>query len=167
MAQPSPEILAIDSHDTVYVLEGQSVSRLTPGNAPEPYIGPVTAPFPNIIPFSAIASGPADTLYLVVSNVIGRVLEWPQNGKGGGVHEFGVSLTSITVDAGGNVYGSGGGKLVGFGSQIFAFGFSGDGGPLGSAVFSSDLRVIFVPTGDFYVLDNGNRRIRKISIFQP
>jgi len=42
-------------------------------------------------------------------------------------------------------------------------GFSGDGGPLTAAYFETPSRIAFAPSGDFYVLDQGNFRIRKIS----
>ena len=42
-------------------------------------------------------------------------------------------------------------------------GFSGDGGPAAAAQLSYPGRLTLSPTGDIYIVDGGNRRIRKIS----
>ncbi len=42
------------------------------------------------------------------------------------------------------------------------FGFSGDGGPATQAVFNEPVQIAFDGKGNFYVLDSGNFRIRKI-----
>ena len=49
------------------------------------------------------------------------------------------------------------------GSQSSTSGFSGDGGPANQALLSSPFAVAVDSTGNVYIVDNGNQRIRKVT----
>ena len=60
-------------------------------------------------------------------------------------------------------------KGIGFplGFQECSFGFSGDGGPATSAELYAPSGVAVDASGDLYIADSGNSRIRKVSYFTP
>jgi uncharacterized protein (TIGR03437 family) len=75
--------------------------------------------------------------------------------------------SAIAFDPSGNIWGVGGGQIMGFGSQGTSYvgltpGFSGDGGPLQSARMSTFQSIAFGPDGNLYFIDNGVR-IRRMS----
>jgi uncharacterized protein (TIGR03437 family) len=154
--------LAVDSHDRLYIMTGNSVMRLGTGGAVEMFAGPLAN-------FSGIAVDASDNVYICSADGgMGRVIRITQDQHVSGL-QLGEFLDSIAVDAAGKLFGTeSGSSLVGFFyERLGNFGFGGDGGPLASASLNSPSRLIFSSSGDFYFIDRINRRVRKISGSPP
>src|SRR5262249_41752673 len=85
------------------------------------------------------------------------------------------SLGGLAIDSAGNVYAADGtdslilkigtdGKLNVVAGVPGFVGFSGDGGPASHAWLSNPSSVVFDSTGNLYIADSGNGRIRKIGL---
>ncbi|SRR5579871_150745 len=70
---------------------------------------------------------------------------------------FGLQCSSRVVKIGSN------GLIVTVAGSATNFGFSGDGGPATSALLNSPNGVAFDASGNLYIADTGNARIRKVS----
>ena len=132
--------------------------------------GPATAAQMNLISGVAVdGSGNVYIADLINSNV-------RKVSPKGIISTLAVNLTNpqgLAVDASGNLYIADGGNnrivkvsnngtvqtVAGNGSQ----GFSGDGGPATTAQLSSPQSVAVDGSGNFYIADNGNFRVRKVS----
>jgi len=152
-------------------LNGQQVIRQAMGGVPETFIGGpgVNAIFIPGSP-SAIAIDPSGNVYVASPRGgICTVYRVTQDRKVS-MQTFGGYTDSIAVDASGKLYGTDSfSGLLGFnywdGNQVF--GFEGDGGPVLSAAWNSPSRLILSPSGNFYFIDTGNERVRKISGSPP
>jgi uncharacterized protein (TIGR03437 family) len=168
-----PGRLAIDSKDRLYVLTGfetgTSVLRVSPGSAPDIFL---RAPPPGPINFAAIAIDSSDNVYLMDARN-NELFRLGQDGKDAGIQGM-FNAFSIAADALGNIWEAGPFGIAETSSATprainagASFGFSGDGGPFASALFASPSGLAFAPNGDLYILDQGNRRIRKTSGSPP
>jgi uncharacterized protein (TIGR03437 family) len=161
----TPLRLAVDSKDRVYALTspGQTVYRLAPGSVPETLNNFFYSAY-------AIAVDRSNNVYLASTVDLGSIyIVTPDGRLSVGWRNLGWITDSIAVNSS-NVYGAGFPYgLVGFSYNPLQWlpGFGGDGGPLLSASFSNPSRLILAPTGDFYFIDKGNQRIRKISGSPP
>ncbi len=161
--------------------QSYSISTI-PGAAPP--LQPVAAIDVAIHP-GALAAGPGGELYFEAANcifqlardgTITRIAGYGRatpTGDGGSALLAGVAPTSLALDPAGNLYIaesslhrirriSRDGRIVtiaGTGQR----GFSGDGGPATSAALSEPSAIAADKTGNIYVADTGNNRIRRVS----
>jgi uncharacterized protein (TIGR03437 family) len=159
-----PLRIALDSKDRLYALaiSGSRIWRVAPGSQP----GLFAAPPLNLY---AIALDSADNVYVASSaNAIGTVYTINAYGLVSGSRQLDWFGDSIVLDSAGRIFGGGYG-LFGFSYSPLPslFGFGGDGGPLVSAASNNPSRLILAASGDFYFIDKGNERIRRISGSPP
>ena len=112
----------------------------------------------------------------IINTVAGNGV-WGYSGDGGlainaNINIYGIDASVITLDASGNVYFSEGTRVrkidiaTGIITTVIGTGmngFSGDGGPAASAQINNAAGLCFDATGNLYIGDNGNYRIRKVN----
>lgn len=182
--------MAMDSTGTIYVTDYTRIRRLTcvptfPGGpqspspspsprllspSPSPLPPPSPTPIPWVRPAGPAAPGSAcSTDYLVDAFAGTDSSSGPANRT-----IAGATLGGVVVDKAGNVYVADVRKHrvvkldVSTGALIHIAGTSpgqplGDGGPASSASLKSPSGLAIRPTGDLYIADTYNRRIRKIN----
>jgi uncharacterized protein (TIGR03437 family) len=168
--------IAVDSKDSLYGFNGNTVVRVAPGGTPQNFItsGQVQQPYVSLPGFPVVVSLGADvndSLYLAGPfNYYFVVVRFDQNGlRTVFPNIFAAGYRpSVTGDATGNAWLADGSRLskattgaVSLMGQIG--GYSGDGGPLIAAFLQNPSQVASGPSGEIYVLDAGNNRVRKIN----
>ena len=175
----TPLRLALDSQDRLYLqtLFDSRILRLKPDGTTETFVDLMMTIFPFQSPSPvAIAIDSSDNIYVATSDQgVGTAYRITQDRKISS-QRFGLEPESIAVDAVGKLYGTNAnGGFIGFASGETPAsgyrrgdrGFGGDGGPLASANYSFPSRLIFAPSGDYYFIDSGNERVRRISGSPP
>jgi uncharacterized protein (TIGR03437 family) len=165
-----PARLAVDSEDRLYILTSTNVLRVPPGSAPEIFLAALP---PGPYNFAAIAIDAADNIYLMdVRNDV--VLVFGQDGRNSTGLPTRSSPLAIASDPSGNLWEAGSLGIAEANSTLLrdvnpatGSGFFGDGGPFALVRVSSPAGLSFAPNGDLYILDTGNRRVRKTSGSPP
>jgi uncharacterized protein (TIGR03437 family) len=172
----SSPLIAIDSKDRLYVAStfGPGITRIAPGAAPESFSSLLFG-FSNYA-VATIGTDPHDNVYVIGHNNTGQnpVVRFDQTGHPSQLGTaFGDStlspspFISIAGDAEGNAWFTDGLRINKYTATtqeaVSQFqGFSGDGGPMVAAYFYNPSRLAFAPSGDLYVLDQSNNRVRRI-----
>jgi uncharacterized protein (TIGR03437 family) len=169
-------MIAVDSKDRLYTASflGNGISRTNPDGTSQPlgvYVSQGLATIgidsdDNLYAIGAASNGQGN-IYYILQDAYPAVL--------GGTVFSGLyfnPLLSITGQSRGHAWYTDGIHInrsdVSFhGTYGQVQGFSGDGGPAASAFYSNPASLHFSATGDLYILDVGNNRVRRITGSAP
>ncbi|MBO9539817.1 IPT/TIG domain-containing protein [bacterium] len=173
--------IAIAQDGTQYVASPQGVYKVTTGGMASLLVS--NAELNNAEPQSVACKGD-EALYISTEQRIYRYTSgsgvtwiagndtWVSSGDGGTANGAGIEKGGdLALDHDGNVYFIDAWRirkidLLGFISTIAGngtYGDGGDGGPAVNAMFRSPSALCIAPSGDIYIADTGNYRIRKIN----